>query len=159
MATVSFSMNRRGSMMLMNPLNLVSCMMILSRVLLRTVGLAFTSSTAACIATLMTLPMRDLNVKTEPMFTTWGLGERVVSVCPCRGTAPQRSSKSRIQFIFSVSAASSYRLVECPLVFSVESSLSIDHILQWKHHSPRMKCGNFAQPTLLFHMITLPHQN
>lgn len=108
MATVLFSMNRRGSMMLMKPLNLVSCMMILSRVLLRTVGLAFTSSTAACIATLMTLPMRDLNVKTEPMFTTWGLGDTFVD-CPCRGTAWQRSSKSRSHFIFSVSAASSCR--------------------------------------------------
>lgn len=102
MATVLFSMNRRGSMMLMKPLNLVSCMMILSRVLLRTVGLAFTSSTAACIATLMTLPMRDLNVKTEPMFTTWGLGETFVD-CPCRGTAWKRSSKSRSHFMFSVS--------------------------------------------------------
>jgi hypothetical protein len=84
-------------------------MMILSVVVLRMLGLALTSSTAASIATLMTLPMRELNVKTEPMFTTWGLAETIL-VSPCKGTALQMMSISRNHFIFSISGDSCHFL-------------------------------------------------
>ena len=64
-----------------NPLeNFVSCIEILSLVPLRMVALEFISSTAACMATLATLPIVELKDKIAPMLTVLGLVETLLLV-------------------------------------------------------------------------------
>jgi len=59
-----------------NPVdNLVSNIEILSFVPLRMVALEFTSSTAACMATLATLPTVELKDKIAPILMALGLVE------------------------------------------------------------------------------------
>lgn len=69
-----------------NPVdNLVSNIEILSLVPLRMVGLEFTSSTAACMATLATLPTIESKDKIAPILTALDLVETMA--VPLEGKA------------------------------------------------------------------------